>query len=93
MWSPTGVNDINPSANVSYSVKENVINISIPNTDANNIQVELLDMNGRKLLNQFSSLNKGNNQLQFPFKLANSTYIIRIISDRFIVTKKITVCD
>lgn len=93
VWSPTGVNDINPSANVSYSVKENVINISIPNTDANNIQIELLDMNGRKLLNQFSSLHKGNNQLQFPFKLANSTYIIRIISDRFLLTKKITVCD
>lgn len=93
VWSPTGVNDINPSANVSYSVKENAINISIHNTDANFIHVELLDMNGRQLLKQFSILHKGNNQLQIPVKLANSTYIIRIISDRFILTKKITVCD
>ena len=31
VWSPTGVNDINPSANVSYFVKENAINISIHN--------------------------------------------------------------
>ena len=60
VWSPTGVNnDDNPSANVSYAVKENTINLSIQNTDANNMQVELSDMNGRQLLNQFSSLHKG----------------------------------